>query len=58
MSSAETLKELIHLNDTFKALKFEKIYGNFIFNDNLTAHKLAENPILHSRAKYIDHIIS
>lgn len=50
----EIAKEAIYLQNCMCELGFEKMADTHIFNDNMSALKLAENPIFHARSKHID----
>lgn len=54
MALSEATKEAIYLNEFLVELGFEGLSGGVLFNDNIGAKKLAENPTYHARSKYID----
>lgn len=54
MALTDATKELIFLKEFITELGFEKSSGGILFNDNLGAKKLAENPAYHARTKHID----
>ena len=54
MGLAEASKEAIHLRNFLTELGFESISDAKVFNDNMGAQRLAENPIFHARSKHID----
>ncbi|KMQ86259.1 retrovirus-related gag-pol polyprotein [Lasius niger] len=54
MGLAEATKESIYLQNFLIELGFDNLTDTTIFNDNLGAKKLAENPGYHSRSKHID----
>ena len=52
MAISEATKELVHLRNVFVELNlFSKI---LLYNDNRSAHLLAENNVFHARSKHID----
>lgn len=50
----EAAKEIIHLTDFLVELGFQNLSNGVLFNDNIGAKKLAENPTYHARSKHID----
>ena len=54
MTLAEAEKEAIALRGFLEELGFGNLAEVIIYNDNLGANKLAENPVFHARSKHID----
>lgn len=54
MALAESAKEAIFLRSFLEEMGFGDLADVTIFNDNLGAKKLAENPIFHARSKHIN----
>lgn len=54
MALSEAAKETIHLHGFLQELSLHDLTNVVVFNDNLGAKKLADNPIFHSRSKHID----
>jgi len=54
MAMTEAVKESLYLRRLFEELGLCELMDVTIFNDNMGALKLAENPIFHNRSKHID----
>ena len=54
MAMTEAVKETLYFRRLFEELGMEKLLDISIYNDNMGALKLAENPVLHNRSKHID----
>lgn len=54
MAMTEAVKERLYLRRLFEELGLRELMDITIFNDNMGAIKLAENPIFHNRSKHID----
>lgn len=54
MAMTEAVKENLYFRRLFEELGMNELIDTTIYNDNLEALKLAENPILHNRSKHID----
>lgn len=54
MSLSDGAKESIYWTSILKELGFNKLVNIVIYNDNMGALKLAENPVFHARSKHID----
>lgn len=54
MAMAECAKEAIYLQRFMRELGFNELSDLTIHCDNLSAVRLAENPVFHSRSKHID----
>lgn len=54
MSLSDGAKESIYWTSLLKELGFYKLVNTVIYNDNMGALKLAENPVFHARSKHID----
>lgn len=50
----EAVKESLYLKRLFEELGLSDLVNVTIYNDNMGALKLAENPIFHNRSKHID----
>ena len=54
MALADAAKEAVHMKALLTSLGLEQAAPVVIYEDNQAAQKLAENPVLHDRAKHID----
>lgn len=54
MGLTEAAKEIIHIKGFLSELGFENLSDAKLFNDNMGAQRLAENPSFHARSKHID----
>lgn len=54
MGLSECTKEAIYLRKFLEQLGFSNLANITVFNDNLGALKLAQNPTYYSRSKHID----
>ena len=54
MTLSEAAKETIYLRSFLQELGLCDLTDVVVFNDNLGAKKLADNPMYHSRSKHID----
>lgn len=54
MAMTEAVKESLYLKRLFEELGLSDLANVTIYNDNLGALKLAENPIFYNRSKHID----
>ena len=54
MGLTEASKEVVHLRNFLTELGSESLSDAKVFNDNMGAQRLAENPIFHARSKHID----
>ncbi|KAG5873239.1 hypothetical protein JTB14_018299 [Gonioctena quinquepunctata] len=54
MGLTEAAKEAIYLHRFLTELGLNHLTAIVIFNDDMSAEELAENPVLHARSKHID----
>ncbi|CAK9816498.1 Retrovirus-related Pol polyprotein from transposon TNT 1-94 [Anthophora quadrimaculata] len=54
MALAEAAKEAVFLRAFLVELGFQQLAGVNIYNDNIGASRIADNPVFHNRTKHID----